>query len=579
MASGFELEGVKWGDSAFGTSGGTVTFAFARAGTSGGAFFSGSFDSPLTGAFGTLVQEAFSVWEAVADIDFEQVSIDAGADIVLGFDYLDGPANVVGLTAYFPSGNSFAGATIQFDAAEKWQTDTKNTGQQGSDYVNFYSTALHEIGHALGLGHVDDEGEIMNPYTTSQITLGLGDIEGAQTLYGARGAGSYGTPGNDVFATTAGNDVYYGDGGFDIVQFAGPRSGFTVNRTGDTLVVTGLGTDQLHDVSRLQFTDGTLAFDATGSAGGVYRLYSAAFDRSPDALGLAFWVKQVDGGASLAAVADSFASSAEFSSLHAGTGTALVQEFYRSVLGREGSADELGYWAGQLASGTSIGSVLLGFANSAENAAKTAAALDNGVFLVPVGFGTQGNDSFTATAGNDAFYGFNGVDTVQMGGARAGFALSFDGSTVSATGAGSDSFVGIERLHFTDGTLAFDSEGAAGQAYRLYAAAFDRTPDTAGLAYQVARLDSGAGLGAVASGFAASAEFAGIYGDGSDHRTEVEQLYRNVLHREGEASGIDYWTQRLDSGVSIGTVLLGFSESAENRAATAAATAGGLWLG
>ena len=44
---------------------------------------------------------------------------------------------------------------------------------------------LHELGHALGLGHVDDHTQIMHPVTTyrSPSTLSAGDKEGLSYLY------------------------------------------------------------------------------------------------------------------------------------------------------------------------------------------------------------------------------------------------------------------------------------------------------------------------------------------------------------------------------------------------------------
>lgn len=578
MAAGYVLEGVKWGGSSYGTAGGTVTYAFASAGTGSGGNFSGSFDAALTSSYQALVNAAFDAWEAIANIDFQAVSSTSGADIVLGMDYLDGSGDVIGLTNYSYSGKVFGSATVRFDTGDSYTTDASYTG---SKYVNFYTTALHEIGHALGLDHVNDQNQIMYAYTTDTLVLGSGDIAGAQYLYGGRAAGSYGTPGNDTFYGTAGDDNFYGQAGVDTVQISGARGSFTVTYNGNVLSVSGQGSDTFHDIERLQFNDGTLAFDTAGTAGQAYRLYTGAFDRTPDTAGLSYYVKSMDSGTALAAVANAFTASAEFASIYGAgaSGTGAVAEFYQHILGRTATGAELTYWGNQLATGTTLGQVLVGFTESAENTAKTAAAIAGGIWLTPVVLGTAGNDSFANTGGNDAFYGFAGRDTVEMGGQRAGFAVAVSGTAASVTGAGTDSYNDIERLHFSDGTLAVDIDGAAGQAYRLYRAAFDRTPDTAGLAYQVARLDSGVSLQGVANGFAESAEFANSYGGANTHQAVVEQLYRNVLHRDGEAAGIAYWTQQLDAGVSTGTVLIGFSESAENRAAVAGAIAGGIWLG
>jgi hypothetical protein len=40
----------------------------------------------------------------------------------------------------------------------------------------------HEFGHLVGLGHVDDTGEIMNPYVTDRTTFGHGDLTGLALL-------------------------------------------------------------------------------------------------------------------------------------------------------------------------------------------------------------------------------------------------------------------------------------------------------------------------------------------------------------------------------------------------------------
>lgn len=122
------------------------------------------------------------------------------------------------------------------------------------------------------------------------------------------------------------------------------------------------------------------------------------------------------------------------------------------------------------------------------------------------------------------------------------------------------------RLRFDDCTLALDIEGNAGQAYRLYQAAFNRVPDIAGLSYWIAVLDSGTSLENVATGFAASNEFRSIYGSATDNESTVRRFYQNVLHRDPDATGLAYWTDALNRGVvTMPVALTMISESPENQ--------------
>ncbi|HEX7132452.1 MAG TPA: DUF4214 domain-containing protein [Iamia sp.] len=103
---------------------------------------------------------------------------------------------------------------------------------------------------------------------------------------------------------------------------------------------------------------------------------------------------------------------------------------------------------------------------------------------------------------------------------------------------------------------------------RLYGGAFDREPDAAGLVFWIQQRQRGVTLDRMATSFASSAEFVKLYGDLAD-RPFVEQVYRNVLDREPDASGTDYWVAQLAKGVSRGKVIVGFTESTENKQATA----------
>lgn len=101
---------------------------------------------------------------------------------------------------------------------------------------------------------------------------------------------------------------------------------------------------------------------------------------------------------------------------------------------------------------------------------------------------------------------------------------------------------------------------------RLYRAYFLRIPDKGGLTYWIRqRRVNGKKLNAISDSFASSSEFKTKYGS-LTNRAFVELVYQNVLGRTGEASGVAYWTSRLDRKVNTrGQVMTGFSESNEYR--------------
>lgn len=183
--------------------------------------------------------------------------------------------------------------------------------------------------------------------------------------------------------------------------------------------------------------------------------------------------------------------------------------------------------------------------------------------------GTDANDSFKPLAGNDIVNGGAGIDTVVYPGTRSLYTFTkVSGGYISingtSTGEGTDRVTNVERLQFADGNYAFDIEGHAGQAYRLYQAAFNRKPDAAGVGFQIKALDDGWGILDIAKDFIASPEFQKTYGNLSNEQF-VTMLYKNVLRRGPDAGGFAFHVDTLEQGRSRAEVLVGFSESIENQ--------------
>ena len=197
--------------------------------------------------------------------------------------------------------------------------------------------------------------------------------------------------------------------------------------------------------------------------------------------------------------------------------------------------------------------------------------------------GSAGNDVFNSTASNETFDGEGGLDTVVIAASRDQLTTNVNGAivTVSGGGLGNDTYTNIERLQMNDGTLALDVDAGenAGSAYRVYQAAFARTPDNDGLKFWLGQIDNGTSLYDVARGFLSSAEFQSIYGANPTSEQYVARLYQNVLGREGEAGGVAFWTGELNNGVrDMATILTNFSESPENIAGVAPNINSGIFV-
>jgi len=129
-------------------------------------------------AFDAALTAAFDKWESVAAIDFQYTADARAADVSVVADPLTG--STAG-TAYYtfdsnPGLSEIFSGEITFNSDMTW-------APTGSGGVDFYAVALHEIGHIIGLDHVDDPTQIMNPVIYAH-DLGSGDIAGAQYLYG-----------------------------------------------------------------------------------------------------------------------------------------------------------------------------------------------------------------------------------------------------------------------------------------------------------------------------------------------------------------------------------------------------------
>lgn len=198
--------------------------------------------------------------------------------------------------------------------------------------------------------------------------------------------------------------------------------------------------------------------------------------------------------------------------------------------------------------------------------------------------GTSGNDTLTNGTGSNTVDGLAGLDTYVSKGAASSYYLDQPSGIWTLTDRygsdGIDTLRNIERLRFSTGVQAIDVGlgEIGGMAYRIYKAAFNRTPDNGGLKFWMGAMDAGASVTDVAVGFIASPEFIALYGSNSTDGDFITRVYSNVLGREPDTSGYNFWVGVLRGGASRPQVLVGFSESPENIAAVAPSISNGIWM-
>jgi streptogramin lyase len=212
----------------------------------------------------------------------------------------------------------------------------------------------------------------------------------------------------------------------------------------------------------------------------------------------------------------------------------LVQRFYSVVLER--TADEAGLndWVTQLASGSKTGAdIAKGFIFSAEFMKRELSDVDFLEVLYRAFFNRE------ADAG-----GLNGwLNQLESGTSREDV---LDGFLNSAE---------FKNLADSYGIIA-NATPIELFVIRFYKQTLERSPDEAGLADWVKRLNSGESSGSdVAFGFVFSAEFIARNLNNTDY---LAVLYKAFFAREPDAGGFNGWKTQLDAGVSREDVLQGF---------------------
>ncbi|SFP69322.1 serralysin, partial [Bradyrhizobium sp. Ghvi] len=403
------LSGVKWS--------GAISYSFPALSTTYSYPYSGGDSEPTTSGFSSApTQMQAAINYAIALIkSYTNASISyngtGSSDIMIAQSPAANPTSY----AYYP-GNYAAGGDVWFG------TQYDYTQAQLGNY--YFTTALHELGHAFGLKHSQETGGVANVavptahddseytvmsyrsyvgasttsgYTNEQYgypeTYMANDILALQTLYGAN------------FTTQSSNTVY------------------TWSPTTGQEFINGVG----------QLADGG------GVGGSANRIYETVWDGGGvDTYDLSNYTTNLT--INLNPGASSVFSTTQLAYL--GNGHYASGNVYNAYLYNGDTRSLIDNATGGSGNDTIIG-------NAIANVLK----------------GGGGNDTITGGGGNDTIDGGAGTDTAVYSGNQANYNISYNSTTHAFTIAdlrsgspdGTDTVTNVEYFQFADGTVASDA--------------------------------------------------------------------------------------------------------------------------
>jgi Ca2+-binding RTX toxin-like protein len=223
---------------------------------------------------------------------------------------------------------------------------------------------------------------------------------------------------------------------------------------------------------------------------------------------------------------------------------------------------------------TSAGQVTVNFGSVIENLVGSAFADKlygseiNNVISGGVGnddiFGGGGNDSLIGGPGNDQITGGDGIDTVQLSGNWSNYTIALDRSSATifdkiASNDGTDQLNEVERLKFSDKSIAIDLTGNAGTTAKILGAVMgkDSLQNKTYVGIGLNLLDGGMNYSDLAA-LALTAIGA------TSNDAVVSALWKNVIGTEATSAIKEPYIKLLTDGMKVGDLAVLAADSSFN---------------
>jgi len=186
-----------------------------------------------------------------------------------------------------------------------------------------------------------------------------------------------------------------------------------------------------------------------------------------------------------------------------------------------------------------------------------------------VASGSPGTQGATLAAGTTILHGGLGDDAATFNGASADYTVeSHDGYVVVTANAQPNQHalvINAESLKFSDATVAVQNRDALDTITGLYQDVLGRQADYLGVEFWATAEKNGVSLGQIALDLIGSAEGqakqATVFNGDSAH--DVELLYQGIFSRASDADGLAFWVDQMAKGMTLVEVANGFLMSAE----------------